>query len=411
MEWLIVLLVVALVWLRQSLLVVIGITVLVLYALFVDAHAEYVIYDLWNALNRDTLLALPIFVLIHALMVSGVSARRLTAFLTVLTSPLPVGLALGSVMSIVLVSALCGSPAIALLAIGPTLHRALLAEDYASSFSMGLLCAGAIVGVLLPLSVPMIVYSSIGPADSFSLFGLAAIAAIALVLLLVVYSACTNWHGVGFGGFRGNLREVWKEALPALLSVAIFLVALSSARLSAVHCGLTFLLAALIVECGFYRALNKQKAWDALLEATAQLGRILPLVLFSVSLGAYLLHQQIPQSLGDWLVLKDIGTGQFLGLVNLGLFVTGLILDAVQALFLVTGFLALAAEELGLAPAPFGVMVVLNLSLGYLTPPNGLVLIAAMLAFRESFNAVLAAVVPFMAVLWSGVLVLALAAL
>jgi len=134
-------------------------------------------------------------------------------------------------------------------------------------------------------------------------------------------------------------------------------------------------------------------------------------VLFSVSLGAYLLYQQIPERLGDWLVLQDFGSGQFLGVVNVALFAAGLLLDAVAVLLLVTPLLAPAAEGLGLASAPFGVMVVLNLSLGYLTPPNGLVLIAAMLAFRESFSAVLAAVVPFMAVLWAGVLALALMAL
>lgn len=411
MYWLIAFIVVVLLWLRQSLMVVIGVTVLMLYTLFADAHAEYLLYDLWDALNRDTLLAVPVFVLAHALMSSGVGARRLTTLLRVLSSPLPIGLAIGSLLSMVLVSALCGSPAIALLAVGPTLNRALLDQGYGASFSIGLLCSGAIVGVLLPLSVPLILYSAVSQTEIFSLFRLAAIVALSLVLVLVVYSACTNWHRARFAGFSGGLRKAWAGALPALLSVAVLVVALASARLAPAHCGLLFLAAALIAEGGFYGGLSKHKAWDALQDAVQQLGRILPLVLFSVSLGAYLLYQQIPERLGDWLVMHDFGSGQFLGVVNFALFVTGLLLDAVSALLLVTPLLAPAAQQLGLAPEPFGVMVVLNLSLGYLTPPNGLVLIAAMLAFRESFNAVLAAVVPFMAVLWAGVLVLALVAL
>ena len=411
MYWLIVLGVVALLWLRQSLLVVIGATVLMLYALFAGAHAEYVLYDLWDALNRDTLLAVPIFVLAHALMSSGVGARRLTSFLRVLCGALPIGLAIGGLVSIVLVSALCGSPAIALLAVGPTLNRALLAEGYGASFSIGLLCSGAVVGVLLPLSVPLVVYSAVSETEFFSLFSLAAIAALCLVLVLVVYSACTNWNRAGFSGFGGELRKAWTDALPAVIAVSVLVLALVNSELAPAHCGLLFLIAALIAESVFYRELSKQKARDAVLDAIQQLGRILPLVLFSVSLGAYLFYQQIPERLGDWLVLQDFGSGQFLGVVNFALFVTGLLLDAVSALLLVTPLLAPTAEGLGLAPAPFGVMVVLNLSLGYLTPPNGLVLIAAMLAFRESFNAVLAAVVPFMAVLWAGVLALALIAL
>lgn|GEM_PF-3526461 len=410
MYWLIAIVVLALLWLRQSLIVIIGITLLMLYALFVDAHAEYVLYDLWDALNRDALLAVPVFVVAHALMSSGVSAQRLTTLIRVLSSPLPIGLAIGSLLSMALVSTLCGSPAIGLLAVGPALHRALLADGYGASFSIGLLCSGAIIGVLLPLSVPLILYSAVSEAEISSLFRLAGVAALCLVLVLVVYSACTKWHRISFGGFNGDLRKAWMGALPAVLSVAVLVLALASSGLAPAYCGLLFLASALVAESSFYRALSKQKAWGAVQDSVQQLGRILPLVLFSVSLGAYLLYQQIPERLGDWLVLQDFGSGQFLGVVNFGLFITGLLLEAVPALLLVTPVLAPAAQELGLAPEPFGVMLVLNLSLGYLTPPNGLVLIAAMLAFRESFSAVLAAVVPFMAVLWAGVLALALIA-
>lgn len=411
MEWLVALTFVVLLWLRQSTLVVLGVGLLLLYVLSADAHAEYLVYDLWDGLNRATLLAVPTYVLAHALMCAGQSVQRLSEFLRVLTSPLPVGMAVGSLLSIVVVSALCGSPAIALLAIGPATHRALLAEGYGASFSMGLLCAGTVLGSLLPLSVPLIVYSVVSQTEIFGLFSLAGIAAASLVLALVVYSACTNWNRAGFFRRSGDLRTAFVEALPALVPILVLVAALISTRLSAAQCGMLFLVAAVAAELGVYRGLSKQKLRDAGLDVISQLGRILPLVLFSVSLGAYLTHHQFSQQLGGWLEQQDFGSGQFLGWVNFALLFLGLLLDAVSALLVVTPILEPAAEELGLMPEPFGVMLVLNLSLSYLTPPNGLVLIAAMLAFRESFNAVFAAVVPFLAVLWAGVLVLALLAL
>jgi len=411
MEWLIVFVLVGLLWLRQALLVVVGVTLLLLYALFADGNVEYLLYDLWNGLNRDILLALPMFLLAHTLISTGPGAWRLTDFLTVLCSPLPVGLALGSLLSMVSVSALCGSPAVALLAIGPVLNRAMLAEGYAASFSIGLLCTGSILGLLLPLSVPMLVYSAVSQVEIFGLLVTASIAALCLLLALFVYSAFTNWNRAGFAAFSGDLRMAGIAALPVVLPIVVLIVALISPGLSIVQAATSFFCASLIAELGFYRGLNKKRLFDSSRDLIVQLGRVLPLVLFSVSLSAYLIHQQIPQQIGGWLAQLDIGSGQFLGLANFVLLLVGLLLDTISALLVVTPLLAPTAEDLGLAAEPFGVMLVLNLSLGYLTPPNGLVLIAAMLAFRESFNAVLAAVVPFMAVLWTGVLALALAAL
>ena len=400
MIWIFGSVVLLLIGLRQAVLTLVAASVLLLYALYMEGHAEYAIYDLWRALNNETLLLLPLFALTGTLMAAGESIQKLMTLFELLAGHRPAGAAMISLIAMVVAAALCGSSMMALLVFGPALLEVMQRASLGRYFSIGLLCAAACVGFLLPLSLAPALYSSLGSLDPGPLYVTAARVGIVLVVLLGLYVLLCTWSLVGEKTQRPAFWPTVSKALPVIVLFSGFVAAVSSPLLSITHSAALYLLAVLLLEATVYRSLDFSKLDRLLREVAVQLGRILPLLGFGWSLGVFLRQQGLPENIDFWLGHYALDSGMFLGLANMLVLVVGLFLDGLSALAVVTPVLVPLAEGQNLAGEAFGVMVLANLSVSYLMPPNGLILIAAMAAFRESFATVLASVAPFIVVFW-----------
>ncbi|MEL7030199.1 MAG: TRAP transporter large permease subunit, partial [Pseudomonadota bacterium] len=164
------LLALALLALRQPVLVILGVSAAYVYLIWNDGDPKYVVYDIWQGMNNEVLLAIPLFMLAGAIMSRGTIADRLIGFLRALTRPIPGGLALATVLSCAGFAAISGSAAVTLLAVGSIMYRALLDAGYDKSFAIGSLCAGGVLGIIIPPSIPLILYGVMTETSIADLF-------------------------------------------------------------------------------------------------------------------------------------------------------------------------------------------------------------------------------------------------
>ncbi|MBT8446246.1 MAG: TRAP transporter large permease subunit, partial [Gammaproteobacteria bacterium] len=151
-------LVAALLALRQTLFVILGAALVCAYWIYSPDPARFIILDAWNALNRDVLLSIPLFILAGQIMTRGSMAQRLVRFISALTAPVPGGLAVATIVSCAVFAALSGSSTVTLLAVGSVMYPALIEAGYPRAFAIGALCAAGTLGIIVPPSIPLILY-------------------------------------------------------------------------------------------------------------------------------------------------------------------------------------------------------------------------------------------------------------
>lgn len=393
--------------LRLPVLVVLGIGVVSLYSVYGGGHPEYLLYDTWSALNLPELLAIPLFLFAAAIMSGGSAARRLIDFWVAATRPLPGGLALATVLTAAGFSAFAGSATMVLLAIGPVMYQALLENDYDNRFAVGLICGSSVLGLITPPSTAYLLYgvvtntsiadlliAAIGPA--LVLIGLLA----GYVLVLFGRQERSDWES----------DEVWQatqQAFPALVVPVVVIGGVYSAHFTVTEAALVAFCLAAFIELVVYRELRLEELRELLIFTCRQLGSFILILCFAMSLGAFLVYEQVPQQTFSALQGTIDSPAEFLLLANAAMLLTGMVLDAGSAVLVLGPVLEPLAQGFGIGSVQLGVMLVLNLGLGYLLPPMGSILLAAMGVFRTNFAEVLRAVLPFIGLMLVALVVVA----
>ena len=406
MGWLLLIGLLALLWLRQPILVLLGSAALFLYAFFDDGRPEYLIYDIWEAFNKEVLLAIPLFMFAGAVMSRGSIARRLIDFAVATTRFMPGGLAIATVASAAGFAAISGSAAVTLLAVGAIMHQALIENGYGKGFAIGLICASGVLGIIVPPSIPLILYGVMTETSIADLFIAGLGPALLMIAVLALYTLA-RYGRVAQGGVW-DWREVKRSgarALPALPLPVVVLGGIYGGFFTPTEAAAVSVALAVIVEVAVHRDLGLRDLWEVSLETSRLMGSLFLVLAFAVSINIFLTYQQIPQqTLAAMEGLIDSPL-QFLALGNLLLLLVGMVIDIGSAVLILSPLLEPMANRLGVESVPLGIMMILNLGIGYLTPPMGLNLIVAMGAFRTDFATVTKAVLPFI-----GLMLLVLAA-
>lgn len=393
--------------LRQSLLVVLGCAAAYAYLIWGGGTLEYIVFDGWDALNRDVLLSIPLFLLAGNIMAGGAIAARLVRLMRALTGPIPGGLAIATVLSCGLFSAIVGSSIVTLLAVGSIMYPALLQAGYSRSFSLGIICAGGTLGIIIPPSIPLILYGVMTSTSIADLFLAGVGPALLLMGLFAGYSIVVNWHrrlpAWDFVELVAALRSgVWSLMLPVIILGGIY-----SGYFTATESAAVALVYAVFVEMVIHRELNGPSLFRITGETTRLLGSLFPVLMMALSLNVFLSYQQVPsqivEALNDWFE----GPASFLVVTNLLLLGIGMLMDIGSAILILAPILQPVAESLGIDPVHFGIMMTVNLEIGYLTPPMGLNLIVAMITFKVDFKTVVRAVLPFIALMFVALVIVA----
>jgi C4-dicarboxylate transporter DctM subunit len=399
--------VLALFALRQNLLVVLGVVTGYAYAVWGGGALTNMVVDAWDAANKEILLSIPLYILAGNVMSRGAMAGRLIRVMRAISAPVPGGLAIAAVMSCALFAAVSGSGTVTLLAVGGVIYPALVAAGYSRSFSIGALCAAGTLGIIIPPSIPLILYGVMTQTSIADLFIAGLGPAAVLLTLMTGYAMIVNRHVPAIGWSGTELRAALRDGIWALLMPVLILGGIYSGYFTATESAAVAVVYAIVIETLVYREMGFADLYDVIGQTTRLLGSLFPVLMLALSLNVFLAYQQVPEflvtTLGD---LVESRTG-FLIAMNVFLLGIGCIMDIGSAILILAPVLQPLAAAQGIDPVHFGIIAVVNLEIGYLTPPLGLNLIVAMTVFREGFWTICRAVLPFVGLMLFGLLIVA----
>ena len=364
-----------------------------------------VVRRLLELAGKEVLLAIPFFVVAGELMTQGSLARRLIDFMRAAFGWIPGGLAVSAVAGCCFFAAISGSSPVTVVAIGSIMVPALVKANYPEDFSIGLLTTAGSLGILIPPSIPMIVYSimvsSATPVDPTDLFIAGVLPGLFIGALLAGYSA---WKGhklklprqpfTWAGLWQATRDGVWSLLLPVIILGGIYsgvFTATEAAAVSVVY--------ALLVELFIHGELTPRQLVGVAENSMTVLGSLLVILALAIALNFFLVDQEVPDRMVAWLQSFELSRNTFLVLVNLLLLVVGCFMDIMSAILILAPMLAPMAAAMGVHPVHMGIIFIVNLEIGYLTPPVGLNLFVSSSLFKKSLGFVVRAVLPTLVIM------------
>ncbi len=406
---------IALLLLGVPLFVVIGAVAALAFSLYAG-HAgidglQVLIVKMTSLTTKNVFLAIPFFVISGAIMSAGSIARRLVAVAEALVGGLRGGLAVAALIASVIFAALSGSSPVTLIAIGGIMFPAMIRAGYREPFALGFVTTAGSLGCLVPPSIPMLVYAisvtGTSAVDVRELFLAGLGAAVTVALLLAVYAivrAGPVAPGAAFSWarLRTALREgLWALALPLLILGGIYGGLFTPTEGSAVS-----VVYALIVETTIHRSLTWREIPGVVVRSATSLGGLLLVIALSLAVNDFMVEAEVAEAALDRVRALGLGPVGFLLLTNVFLILTGMFMDSISAIVLFTPVIAPAAVGLGIDPLHLGVVFIVNMEIGYLAPPIATNLFVAASVFKKPFGLVSRAVLPSLAVLCLGLLII-----
>ena len=402
MALLLVVLVVLLLVLRQSLLVILLSVAAFVHMVWGRGQLDYIIEDMWVALDKEVILSIPMFILCGAIMTKGSTARRLIRIMAALTRSLPGGLGVACVLSCAVFAAISGSSIVTMLAIGTVMYPAMRQAGYDNKFSLGAFMSGGTLGIIIPPSIPMIIYALVTETSVTDLFKAGVGPGLLLTILLSAYAIWFNRHMAVQKFELGELLIAMREGVWAALMPVILLGGIYSGFFTATEAAAVALGYALLIEVFIHREIKFSVFYEVVLETSKLGGSLFPVLAVALSLNIILIEHRVPAHMVEWVQGYITSPLMFMLLVNLLLLAVGCLMTTGEAILVLAPLLAPMAASYGYDKVVFGLIMILNLEIGFLTPPVGLNLIVAMSAFKQPFGLLCRAAVPFICIMLVG---------
>jgi C4-dicarboxylate transporter DctM subunit len=356
----------------------------------------------WQTAEAYTLLAIPFFILAGTFMTTGGVARRMINFAVACVGHLRGGLAIAGVMACMLFAAVSGSSPATVVAIGSIVIAGMVKVGYPLKFGAGVICNAGTLGILIPPSIVMVVYAAATDSSIGRLFMAGVIPGILLGLMLIAAILVVahiqdlprqeraTWGEV----FTTGRRAIWGLLLIVIILGGIYGGVFTPTEAAAVAAVYAFFVALFI-----YRDMGITDVPRVLLDS----GRITVMLLFIIANAFLFAHvlttQQIPQTIAQTILEAGLAPWQFLLVVNILLLVAGNFMEPSAIILILAPILFPIAIQLGIDPIHLGVIMVVNMEIGMVTPPVGLNLFVTAGITNMSVMEVLYAALPWLSVL------------
>lgn len=393
--------------------IALGLTVLSVLFLLTDVPLDAVALKLFTGIESFELMCVPFFILAGNFLTHGGVARRMIRFATAMAGHWPGGLGLAAVVACAIFAAVSGSSPATVVAIGSIMIPAMVARGYPKDFAAGVVASGGVLGILIPPSIVMVLYSVAtagmtvhGPdgkrvhaASVDDLFMAGVIPGLVLATLLALTTVWLAWRR----GYPKTERAPWSERLTAFFDcfwgLALIVIVMGgiyggvftpteAAAVSAVY--------AFVVAVYIYGDLTLKDVPRVLLASASMSAMLLYIITNAVLFTFLLTHEQIPQAMADWLIHQGFGPVTFLLVVNAILLAAGCLMEPASVTLILAPILFPVAAKLGIDPVHFGIIMVVNMEIGMLTPPVGLNLYVASGVSRLGLSTLSRAVVPWL---------------
>ena len=366
-----------------------------------NAHMLISVKEMFNSINKFPLAAIPFFILAGNLMETGGISRRLVEFAKSIVGGVQGGLPMTCVLTCMIFAAVSGSSVATTFAIGAILIPALVKHGYPKEYAAALQATSAELGVVIPPSIPMILYGVSAEVSIGELFiagvGPGILIGVALMAFVHIYCRIKGWgkaDGDGrLGVGKATLQAGWALLMPVIILGGIYGGVFTPTEASAVA-----VLYALIIGVVIYREIQVPDLWNILRKSVIS-SAVIMFIIANAGLFAFLLTRAgVPDAIGRWLEAVLQSPVLFLLGVNAALFVIGMFIETSAAIIVLAPILAPVAIHFGVDPVHFGMIMVVNLALGMITPPFGVNLFAACTVARISLDRIVPRLLPFVLV-------------
>jgi len=368
-----------------------------------------VLIETYSLSVSPTLPAIPLFTLAGFILAEGHASARLLRVFRAWFGWIPGGTAVVCAILCTFFTAFTGGSGVTILAVGGVLFPALLKEGYRDRFSLGLLTTSGSLGLLLPPSLPLILYAVVAqiPIEDLFIGGL-----LPGILLTGMIAAWGVREGIRSGtpthafrsreAFASLWAAKWELAMPAVVVIAMF-----SGLATAVEAAALTALYALLIQTVIHRDLSlRRDLIRVFVECVVVIGGVLVILGVAVGLTNYLVGVQLPAKLVGWVQSHIASRLAFLLALNVFLLVVGWLMEIFAAIVVVVPLIVPLGAAFGINPVHLGIIFVANLELGFLTPLVGINIFLASYRFKRPVLDVCRAVLPFAAILAIGVLVI-----
>jgi tripartite ATP-independent transporter DctM subunit len=374
-----------------------------------NAHMLISVKEMFNAINKFPLAAIPFFIFAGNLMESGGISRRLVEFAKSLVGGVQGGLPMTCVLTCMIFAAVSGSSVATTFAIGAILIPALIKHGYPTSYAAALQATSAELGVVIPPSIPMILYGVSAEVSIGELFiaGIGPGLLIGGALMLFVWAWC-KWKGWGKNDGDGRLpigRATWQAGW-ALLMPVIILGGIYGGIFTPTEASAVAVFYAIVVGMVIYREISVRDL-VVILRRSVISSAVIMFIIANAGLFAFLITRAgVPDAIGRWLEAVLQSPAMFLLGVNIALFIIGMFIETSAAIIVLAPILAPVAMHFGVDPVHFGMVMVVNLALGMITPPFGVNLFAACTVARISLDRIIGQLIPFVLVVLACLMVI-----
>ncbi|MGA0583788.1 MAG: TRAP transporter large permease [Castellaniella sp.] len=357
---------------------------------------------LYETSEHFTLMAIPFFVLAGAFMTTGGVARRMIRFAIAAVGHLHGGLAIASVMACVLFAAVSGSSPATVVAVGSIVIAGMVRAGYSQSFAAGVICNAGTLGILIPPSIVMVVYGAVTETSVGALFmaGVVPGLLLGLVLMVAIYIVARMRNMPRQP--RASLGEVvsaGRDSVWGLLLIVIILGGIYGGVFTPTEAAAVAAVYAFAIAVFVYRDIGMRQVPEVLIDA-AKVTIMLMFIIANALLFAHVLTtERIPQAIAEQIIAWDMSAWQFLIVVNILLLVAGAFMEPTGIILILAPILFPIATQMGIDPVHLGIIMVVNLEIGMVTPPVGLNLFVTAGITKMSIGQVVRAALPWLLLL------------
>lgn len=374
----------------------------------VDIDPSVIIIEMSRLATTPLLTALPLFIFAGTLLSESGAPKRILMLSRLFLGWLPGGLAVVSLLVCAIFTAFTGASGVTIFALGGLLLPALLQDGYKEKFSMGLITSSGSLGLLFPPSLPLILYGVVAEVRIDHLFLAGILPGLFMLLFLAGYSIwqnpkkkCRKATHTKQEVFAGLREALWEIPLPFIILGGIyggFFVASEAAAVTALY--------VIIVEIFIYKDVPLKKLPEIMARSVMLFGGILVILASSMASTNYLIDQEVPTRIFEFIQHYIDSKYTFLLLLNIFLLIIGAMLDIFSALVLIVPLIIPIAVGYDVNLIHLGIIFLTNLQIGYCTPPVGLNLFLASYKFEKPVITLYKATIPYLLLLLVTLLVI-----
>jgi tripartite ATP-independent transporter DctM subunit len=377
MGWIVLTLVLLLSALNVPIGFVLAIATIVVVLIQGTAPLEAIPLMIFGGASKFPLLAIPLFILAGGLMTTSGISTRLINLASALVGFIRGGLAMVTIVASMFFGEISGSAVAGAAAIGQVVIPAMEKKGYPKAFSAGVVSNAATLAIIIPPSIPMIIYAAMADTSVVKLFISGVVPGIiggGLMMLLSYYFARTRGYPAEAAFSLRQAGRALKEGFWALMIPVVIWGGIFGGIATATEVGGLAALAAILIGVLIYRELGWRDFWKTVVDSSVQTAVIMLIVATSAVLGWYLTNEGIPQQLAQAMLGLTRNKHVILMLLNVAFLVAGCFLHSAAAIILIVPIVLPLIKQLGVDPIHFGLVVTINLGIGQQTPPVATVL-------------------------------------